>query len=355
MTTPDDQPVPLETVGERYLLVELLDADERREVWRSHDDLASRQAVVIRYLNPPPSWHEAFDRRARRLERLSDPGVATVLRHDAHDDPPWLVTAWIDGETVASIAATAPFSVDDALAVVGQAAFALAAAHDAGVGHGRLDADHIMVRPDGSVALIGFAVDADPSPAADRPALARLATALIRGGERDLPPDVTRFLDWLAGGGATQPVAPAEVARTALALAAAQRAGQSSTALATDPSIEAGEATAPESPRPWYSEEERKRVRNRLIALGAIVVVGGAILLRIFASGAGQATVPRVVGLPFSQAQQQLNEAGFRAGETLTTGPAGSVGTVIAQDPPGGTSAKVGGVVHLTVVTAETR
>jgi beta-lactam-binding protein with PASTA domain len=105
--------------------------------------------------------------------------------------------------------------------------------------------------------------------------------------------------------------------------------------------------------RPWYTEEERKRVRNRLIALGAIVVIGGAILLRIFSSGAGQATVPAVTGLPFAQAQHQLNEVGLRASETLTTGPVGSIGTVIAQDPPGGTRAKVGAVVHLTVSTAE--
>jgi beta-lactam-binding protein with PASTA domain len=45
---------------------------------------------------------------------------------------------------------------------------------------------------------------------------------------------------------------------------------------------------------------------------------------------------------------------GFRTSETETTGPVGSVGTVIAQDPLGGTRTKVGTLVQLTVVTAET-
>jgi hypothetical protein len=354
MMTSDDPPVPLETVGERYLLVERIESDDRREVWRGHDDLASRPVAVTRYVDPTPEWRANFDRRARKLESLSDPGIAAVLRHDAEDMTPWLAATWIDGETVATINADTGFTVDDALAVIGQSAFALAAAHEAGVGHGRIDADHIMVRPDGSVALVGFEVAAEPSPAADLAALRSVATALIADAAAD-DADVAGFVDWLNGRGGRGADDPAEIARTALALASAQRAGHSGNGITPALSREAGTDNEAEPPRPWYTDEERKRVRNRLIALGAIVVIGGAILLRIFSSGAGQATVPSVVGLPFAQAQTQLNEVGLRASETLTTGPVGSIGTVVAQDPPGGTRTKVGGIVHLTVATAETR
>ena len=353
MTTSDDQPVPLETIAERYVLVELLGADDRREVWRGHDDLASRPVALIRYLAPTEDWRRHFDQRARALEALSDPGVASVLRHDAHDDSAWLASAWVDGETVATIDADGGFTVDDALAVVGQSAFALAAAHHAGIGHGRLDADHVVVRPDGSVGLVGFAVDSSPSPDTDLAALAALAAKLVDREHRDLEPAVVRFLDSLSAKGQQQLKDPSEIGRTALALASAQRTGTSASTIA--PSAAAGDEPKPEPPRPWYTDEERRRVRNRLIALGAIVVIGGAILLRIFTSGAGQATVPSVVGLPYVQAQHQLNEIGLRASESVTTGPVGSIGTVIAQDPPGGTRTKVGAVVHLTVATAETR
>jgi hypothetical protein len=354
-TTPDDVPVPLETVGERYVLVELVDSDDQREVWRGHDDLASRPVAVTRYPNASSEWRSSFDQRARKLEVLSDPGIAGLLRHDAHDEAPWAVTTWIDGETVATIEADSGFTVDDALAVIGQSAFALAAAHEAGIGHGGLDMDHVMVRPDGSVALIGFDVAGEPSPAADLDALSSLAAGLIDREAGELAPEVVRFLDSLSGRGGTRAGDPAEIARTALALASAQRGRQSAHSITPPAADGDGEAAHPEAPRRWYTEEERKHVRNRLIALGAIVVIGGAILMRIFTAGAGQATVPPVVGLPFVQAQQQLNEVGLRADETLTTGPVGSIGTVIAQDPPGGARARVGDLVHLTVATAETR
>ena len=65
--------------------------------------------------------------------------------------------------------------------------------------------------------------------------------------------------------------------------------------------------------------------------------------------------MPNVVGLPFVQAQRQLNEVGLRANETATTGTVDTVGTVIAQDPRAGSRTRVGTLVHLTVVVAETR
>ncbi|HVS68785.1 MAG TPA: PASTA domain-containing protein [Mycobacteriales bacterium] len=345
--TDDHAPTPLQTVGDRYVLVELIEADERREVWRGHDDLASRPVVVTRYLDATPQWRQTFDRRARALEAVTDPGIASALRHDADDEPPWSTRVWVDGETVADLEADSGVSIDDALAVIGQTALALAAAHGAGVGHGGLDADHILVRPDGSVALIGFAVASAPSPATDLAALAALAARLLKDASGE---EVAAFLAWLSGNGGAAAADPREIGRTALALAEAQRSGAGTNVV---PTAAAAHDTAPEAPRPWYDDAERKRVRNRLIALGAIVVLGGAALLRIFASGGGQATVPGVVGIPYVQAQHELNDVGFRTNETETPGPVGSVGTVIAQDPPAGTRAKVGTLIQLTVVTAE--
>jgi hypothetical protein len=344
MTTPDE---PLVTIGERYVLVELLDGDEDREVWRGHDDLASRQVVVTRFLTTDDAWLTAFDRRARQLEALSAPGVATALAHDSSDDPPWFAAAYVEGDTAASIASNPGLSVDDALAVIGQTAMALAAAHGAGVGHGRLDSGRIQVRPDGSVALIGFAMDRMASPRDDLPALARLARHLLDDAGADAP-DITSFLGLLEAGDWTD---PADIGRTALALAAAQRAGSEPATKVTAAEADDDEDSKPtlRPNRPWYDEAERKRVRNRLIALGAIVVIGGGILLRIFTAGAGETAVPGVVGIPYVEALHEVNQAGLRGNETVTTGRPGEEGTVIAQDPVAGQQAKVGSVVRLTV------
>ncbi|MGN6472121.1 MAG: PASTA domain-containing protein [Mycobacteriales bacterium] len=348
-----DEPGPLSTVGERYLLVELLGADDELELWRGHDDLAGRQVIIKRFLDPDDSWRESFRRRAAQLRAVSVPGIASVLDYDAADTTPWLVTSYADGATVGELDADG-ISPDDALAIIGHTALSLAALHAAGAGHGGVSAGHVIVRPDGSVTLAGPAVATNPGTAEDRAALGRLARMLLAAdGSLPTGPElanlVTRF---------EAPDGPdlADLGRTALALASARRAETSTgSLLAASPSAmdSGGAATSANEPRrPWYDEDERKRVRNRLIALGAIVVIGGGVLLRIFSSGAGEATVPSVVGLPYVQAQHQLNEVGLRVSETFTTGPLGTLGTVIAQDPAAGTRTKVGSLVALTVAAS---
>ncbi|HVW80097.1 MAG TPA: PASTA domain-containing protein [Mycobacteriales bacterium] len=346
MTTPEES-APLQSVGERYVLVEQLSASERHETWRGHDDHAGRQVVITRFHDVTDEWRTGFERRARQLEALSDPGIASVLAHDTHDQPPWIAVAYVDGITVTAMRAEDDLTADDALAVIGQTAFALAAAHGVGIGHGALDGDHVQVRPDGSVALLGFAMTATaPAPRADLAALARLAHELLdhaAGADTDIA-DLLRLLD--AGDWDD----PGDIGRTTLALAAAARAGANLPIRPEPAAADSADDDAVTDPRrPWYDETERKRVRNRLIALGAIVVLGGAVLLRIFSAGAGHTAVPDVVGIPYVEAQHDLNEVGLRGSETITTGPTGTEGTVIAQDPVSGQQAKVGSVVRLTV------
>jgi serine/threonine protein kinase len=341
VTTPEE---PLPSVGDRYVLIDQLGGDSRYDTWRGHDDHTGRQVVVTRCLEADGDLRSAFGRRARQLEALSDPGIASTLAHDENDDHPWLVSAYVEGDTAQAIADDPGLTSDDALAVIGQSALALAAAHSAGVGHGRLTSARIQVRPDGSVGLVGFAIDRMPPVTDDFTALALLARQLL-GDSPALTPDVTSFATLLEGGDWQD---AKDIGRTALALAAAQRAG-GSTPLVPDLTADSGGDSAVEPNRPWYDDEERKRVRNRLIALGVIVVLGGAALLRIFTAGSGETSVPSVIGEPYVQAQHDLNEVGLRGSETVTTGPAGTEGTVIAQDPGSGQQAKVGSVVAITV------
>ena len=341
---PPDESLP--TVGDRYVLVELIDGDDRREIWRGHDDLAGRRVLITRYLDAEAGWRTTFDRRARQLEALSDPGIASTFAHDAADDPPWLVAAFVEGETADVL--SADLTADDALAVLGQAGLALATAHGAGVAHGRLDAAHIRVRPDGSVAVFDFAVDHVPTTDGDLAALTALAHSMLDDAAAEST-DIASFVQLLDRGDWRD---PADIGRTALALAAAERLHEP-TAVAHQASDDV--ADEPEPPRPWYDEEERKQVRNRLIALGAIVVLGGAALLRIFNSGAGETSVPSVIGEPYVQAQHELNEVGLRTTETITSGPVGTEGTVVAQTPHGGQRVKIGSLVTLTVAATSAR
>ncbi len=345
-----DEPSPLSTVGERYVLVERLDADAAVERWRGHDDLAGRKVIVRRFLDADDAWRDGFRRRAGQLSALSIPGVTSVLAYDADDAVPWLVETYVDGHPASALTTDTAVTTDDALAIVGQATLALATMHDAGAGHGSVSAEHVIVRPDGSVALTEPVMTANPALAEDRAALARLARALCTPADSPVPgPPVTGLVARLDRSDGSD---LADLGRTALALASAQRTGASTPASIATARTDPDAAPAPEPSRPRYDDDERKRVRNRLIALGAIVVIGGAALLRIFSSGAGQTTVPSVIGLPYVEAQHQLNEVGLRVSATFTTGPLETQGTVRFEDPQGGSRVKVGTLVHLTVVTS---
>jgi len=91
----------------------------------------------------------------------------------------------------------------------------------------------------------------------------------------------------------------------------------------------------------------RVRVRNRLIALGAVVVVLGGILLWVLdrSSGPVETAVPDVVGLSVVAAQHALTHAALRVNNPGAAADA----TVVRQSPRAGIRVRVGSLVTLAV------
>jgi hypothetical protein len=228
-----------------------------------------------------------------------------------------------------------------ALDIVGQTAMALDASHHAGVAHGAVTADHVLVRPDGAVSLTGFAMSAAASTTEDLVALRTLAVDLIRAPAQagESVAGVAGFVAELAGAGGRQaPTDAGDLGRTALTLAAALTG-----TAAGVPQVEQAAPPPEDEAESPINDAERTRVRNKLIALGVIVVVFGAALLWIIGRGGSDGTVPDVVDLPVPQAQSDLIQQGFRGDASQPTG------TVTAESPPAGTQLKRGSTVTLTV------
>jgi serine/threonine protein kinase/beta-lactam-binding protein with PASTA domain len=76
----------------------------------------------------------------------------------------------------------------------------------------------------------------------------------------------------------------------------------------------------------------------------AALIVGGLLLL----NNSKQVAVPDVVGASQAAAEKALRDKGFSTDSTFETSPKPQ-GQVIGQDPSGGTQAKKGSTVHLTV------
>jgi eukaryotic-like serine/threonine-protein kinase len=109
-------------------------------------------------------------------------------------------------------------------------------------------------------------------------------------------------------------------------------------------------AREPVSPMPPPPPPDRDDERSRWWAwlLGLLIVAAlivGAVLLL---NGSKKVAVPDVVGASQASAEKALRDKGFSTDSTFETSPKRQ-GEVIGQDPSGGTRAKKGSTVHLTV------
>lgn len=346
-----DAPEGARIFGERYVLGDRLTAGESREVWQAHDDVVSRAVALKIFFGDDaanPAWQHTFRQRADRLVALSHPGIAKVYGHGESADETWLAMAFVPGTVLADrLGGSDSLSSHDALDILGQTALALAAAHDAAVVHGNLSPAAIMLR-DGAVSLIGFTVDGAATRNDDINALGVLATTLFEAVDTSTSapaPDVRQFVTSL-----TDPTRAAkdrdakEIGRTALALAGAVGDLPRPVPEPTPPPDRLAQHVGYGGA---HDEAEKRMVRNRLIVLGTIVVVGGAALLRFVGEGAGDVTVPLITNLTIDQAKLKLTTDGLRSTDHCLLGPS-SGGVVVRQSPTAGHSVKAGSVVTLT-------
>src|SRR4051794_17393105 len=158
------------SVGDRYTLVERIAVGGMGEVWRARDALLHRD-VAVKVLKPEfaadPTFLERFRNEARHTAALSHPGIANVFDYGEIGDTAFLVMELVAGEPLSALLAReGPLDAGQTLDIIGQAALALQAAHDAGVVHRDVKPGNLIVRPDGVVKVTDFgiarAVDAAP-------------------------------------------------------------------------------------------------------------------------------------------------------------------------------------------------
>ena len=129
------------------------------EVWRARDDRIGRD-VAIKLLLPHPSnldaRVEAFQREARAAGALNHPNIVTVHDVGEHRGAPYLVTEWLDGESLRARLASGRLPIDAALDIALQLARGLAAAHARGIIHRDLKPENVFLVADGRVKVLDF-------------------------------------------------------------------------------------------------------------------------------------------------------------------------------------------------------
>ena len=150
------------TLGDRYQLQQRIAIGGMGEVWRASDSLLGR-TVAVKVLKPEyaadPHFLERFRNEARHTASLSHPGIANVFDYGEVGDKAYLVMEFVDGEPLSTVLARdGRLTPASTLDIVGQAALALQAAHDAGVIHRDVKPGNILIRPDGVVKVTDFGI-----------------------------------------------------------------------------------------------------------------------------------------------------------------------------------------------------
>ena len=188
------------------------------EVYRARDAKLNRD-VALKVLPElfafDPDRLARFKREATILASLNHPNIAAIYGFEESNGIQALVLELVDGQTIADRLELGPLPVDEALAIAGQIAVALEAAHEHGVVHRDLKPANVKVRTDGTVKVLDFGLakaaeaseglvaSATTSPTITSPALTRMGVILgtaaymspeqAKGREADKRSDVWAF------------------------------------------------------------------------------------------------------------------------------------------------------------------
>jgi Tol biopolymer transport system component/tRNA A-37 threonylcarbamoyl transferase component Bud32 len=151
-------------------------------VYKARDTRVGR-SVAIKQSHA--QFSSRFQREATAIAALNHPNICTL--YDVGLD--YLVMEYIEGESPKG-----PLPLDRALAIAGQIAAALDAAHEKGIVHRDLKPGNIKIRPDGSVKVLDFGlakIVAESQATSDSPTVLS-ASGIILGTAAYMAPEQAR-------------------------------------------------------------------------------------------------------------------------------------------------------------------
>jgi eukaryotic-like serine/threonine-protein kinase len=143
----------------RYEIIDLLGAGGMGEVYRAHDTGLARSVavkVLPAMLAIDGESLRRFEQEARAAAALIHPGIVAVYDIGLHDKAPYIVMELLEGATLRDRLSSERLSIRTAVAYAGQAAEALAAAHEKGIVHRDLKPENLFVTSADRVKILDF-------------------------------------------------------------------------------------------------------------------------------------------------------------------------------------------------------
>jgi serine/threonine protein kinase len=173
------------------------------EVYLAHDTKLGRK-VALKILPADvtnnPERLNRFEREAQAASTLNHPNIVTIHEIGTCDNTHFIVTEFIDGETLRRKLKHAHLAIEHILDVATQIASALDVAHRSGITHRDIKPENIMVRTDGIVKILDFGLaklseptDSDPSdPNASTRFLFQTTPGIVLGTVNYMSPEQAR-------------------------------------------------------------------------------------------------------------------------------------------------------------------
>src|SRR5262245_20524511 len=159
LTNDEDNESP---VGRRigpYQVVSLLGQGGMGKVYLSEDIRLERKValkVLPAAVTQNPDRLLRFEREAKAASALNHPNILTIHEIGEAEGAHYIVSEFVEGETLRDQMRRGPLSLTAALDVARQVAEALAAAHAAGIVHRDIKPENVMARPDGLIKVLDF-------------------------------------------------------------------------------------------------------------------------------------------------------------------------------------------------------
>ena len=142
-----------------YKILQLLGRGGMGEVYLAKDTRLERK-VALKLLPEEFSQDKdrlgRFRREAHATSALNHPNILTIHEIGEFEGQIYLVTEFIEGQTLRQRLAEGRLDLKEALEIGFQIASGLAAAHQVGIVHRDLKPENIMLRPDGLVKVLDF-------------------------------------------------------------------------------------------------------------------------------------------------------------------------------------------------------
>lgn len=164
----------------QYRVLDELGRDRLGYVLRAQDEQLDRPVVlrIVRAASVYPadrveSIRTSFQSEAQRAARVSHPNLATIYSFQRIDDVDLVAMEQVEGTSLRALLALGErWRVPEVARLMARVADAVAAAHTAGMTHGRLSLANVVVRPDGRVKVLDLGIPHAPTEELDGEATA---------------------------------------------------------------------------------------------------------------------------------------------------------------------------------------